>query len=116
GSANESLAAYLSGVKDTTADSTNKTAIASNDTAASAAKKAAGSDTASLSGLLNNKSTAATTNSGTATTDSAKLKEQEAKNKYPLSALIIPNASQEEGYFPSPVVGFVSKRDTAKVN
>src|SRR5581483_6747753 len=48
--------------------------------------------------------------------DSSKTKEQEANKKYPLSMLIQPAVTQEGTYFPSPVVGYVLKRDTAKVN
>ena len=101
GAANESLAAYLSGTKETTG----------NDSTASDSSKSktAGADTASLAtGLAGNNKGGATKTANSAA-DSAKI-------KYPLSALVIPNASQTDGYYPSPVVGYVLKRDTAKVN
>jgi len=69
--ANEALAGYLSGTKDTTTAATDSAKVAAND---STKAGAAGSDTASLSGLLaGNKSKTTTTAAGT--TDSTKLKQ-----------------------------------------
>lgn len=105
GAANETLAAYLAGEKDTTAtDSTGK-AVAGTDSAKAA------NDTGSLKNML-----AGGGKAGAATDTSAKGKEAEELKKYPLSALVMPNASQDLGYLTGPQVGFVLKRDTAKVN
>ena len=109
GAANESLAAYLSGTTDTAAKDTATNA------AGTAKNKTAASDTGNLSSLLSGNKTPAA-GKGTAATDSNKIKEEEANKKYPLSALVLPNASQTDGYYPSPVIGYVLKRDTAKVN
>lgn len=104
GAANKPLYNYLSGIKevDTTA-TTDSAATAANDTAA------AKSDTGSLANVLSdNKS---------ATTDtSASNKQAQAIKENPLSALIMPNGTVEEGYFASPVVGYVARKDTAKVS
>ena len=110
GAANESLAAYLSGTKDTSATDSSK--LAATTATDSSAAKTASADTASLTGVLGGSKLAGSKNG----TDSNKIKELEEKNKYPLSSLVLPNASQQEGYYPSPIVGFVLKRDTAKVN
>ena len=104
GAANESLAAYLSGATDTTATDSAKTATASTDSAKT------GNDTASLKNML------AGGDAAKKGTDTAKNKEQDEAKKYPLSSLVMPNASQTEGYFQSPVVGYVLKKDTAKVS
>ena len=107
--ANTALANYLSGVKEDTAKAdTSKTAVAA---AGGDSTKTAASDTGNLNSMLASK-----TDAKTAATDSNKAKELEGAKKYPLSAVIMPNASQQDGYYPSPVVGYVSKRDTAKVN
>lgn len=105
--ANDALYNYLSGTtEDSASTDSTKTATASTDSTK------AGADTASLSGVL------AGNKSGTSTTtDSNKLKEEEFKQKNPLiGTLIMMNATQEDGFFPSPVVGYVLKKDTSKVN
>ncbi|MCW3121750.1 MAG: protein translocase subunit SecDF [Flavipsychrobacter sp.] len=105
--ANAALAGYLSGAKEDTAKSdTTKTAMAG----VTDSTKTASSDTGNLNSMLSNKTAAKT---GGADSSS---KELEGAKKYPLSAVIMPNASQQDGYYPSPVVGYVSKRDTAKAN
>ena len=110
GSANETLAAYLSGNSDSSANDSTKNAIAGAD---STKHKTATSDTGSLANVLaGNKAAPGKTNPA----DSNKTKQDEANKKYPLSALVMPAASQTDGYYPGPVVGYVLKRDTAKVN
>jgi len=111
--AENALSAYLSGGGDTTlAKDSAAVAKAAADTAKGAAAIAAktGSDTASLSGLMaNNKGAAAGNKKGAAVDSSAILKQ-----KYPLRSLIyVPeNLSSDE----SPVIGYVAKKDTAKLN
>ena len=109
GTANETLAAYLSGTIDTTNDSA-KNSTASADTVKS---KKPGSDTANLANILAGDKTGA--KGGTNPADSNKAKQDEMAKKYPLSALVVPNADQSQWY-PGPVVGYVLKRDTAKLN
>lgn len=107
GAANKPLYNYLAGIKeeDTTATSSDSAA-----TAATSDSAAAKSDTGSLADVLaGNKS--ATTDSSSAT-----AKQDQAVKENPLSALIMPNGTVEEGYFASPIVGFVARKDTAKVN
>ncbi len=112
-SANEALAAFLSGTKDTTATDTTKTAAtASNDTT-----KAAGTDTASLSNVLAGGKGKTTETATTATGDSTKLKQEESLKKNPLFAVMQPSLNQSQDQFlTGPVVGYVMKRDTAKLN
>jgi len=108
GAANKPLYNYLSGIKevDTTAKSdSTKTAEAKADSAT------AKSDTGNLASVLSgNKDAGATTDT------SAKDKQAQAVKENPLSALIMPNGTVEEGYFASPVVGYVARKDTAKVS
>ncbi len=101
--ANETLAAYLSGTTDTTAGDSTKTASLDS------AKGKAGADTGSLANVLADKG-------AKNVTDSSKLKDEEADKKYPLTRLIQLLASQQDGYMQGPVVGYVMKRDTARVN
>ena len=104
--ANEPLAAYLSGTKETDAADTAKTA------AADTTSKANKADTASLKDVLAGGSKGA----ASTTTDTSKAKEDGDK-KYPLTYRLIQlMVSQQDGYFPGPVVGYVMKRDTQKVN
>ncbi len=105
-SANEALYGFLSGTKEDSAaiDSAKKAALAGGD-----ATKAA-SDTGNLNSMLAGGKTAK------GGTDSTKLKEQEGMKKNPLWAVIAPNVSQEGQFYPSPCVGYVFSRDTAKVN
>ena len=109
--ANETLANYLSGTTDSTATDSTKTA-----TGDSTASKKSGSDTASLAKVLAGDKTGAGKAGAANPADSTKTKEQEADKKYPLSRLIQLMATQQDGYLPGPVVGYVLKRDTAKVN
>ncbi len=103
--ANESLSAYLSGTTDTTASDTTKSATDSTG-------KMAKSDTGNLNNVLAGGKAA-----GTNAADSNKAKEAEGDKKYPLTYRLIQLlASQQDGYFPGPVVGYVMKRDTQKVN
>ena len=109
GAANETLAAYLAGSTDSTGNDTSKTASAD-----SLKSKTAASDTGNLASVLAGKGDNKKTSTNPA--DSNKTKQDEATKKYPLAALVQPVATQTEGYFPGPVVGYVLKRDTAKVN
>ena len=109
--ANDAIAAYLSGTTDTSSDSA-KNALASSDTAKS---KKAVSDTANLDKLLAGDKGGSKGSTNPA--DSNKIKEQEANKKFPLvNNLVMLNASQTDGWIQGPVVGYVLKRDTAKVN
>ena len=108
--ANDALAAYLAG--ETTGDSTQANAA---DTTAAAAATAANEeqhntqDTASLSALLAKGSTGTT-----AGRDSASRPADELK-KMPLLSVWNPNITQQGQVVPGPVVGLVTKRDTAKL-
>lgn len=101
GAANKPLYNYLSGIKEDTTSSDDKTTATEETTSAS--------DTNSIANILAG-------GKATSTTDSAKSQQDKAAKENPLSALIMPNGTVEEGYFASPVVGYVDKRDTAKVN
>jgi SecD/SecF fusion protein len=106
--AENALAGYLSGAKEE--DTSNKTVAANTTATADTAKNAA--DTASLTSLLGS-SNAQTTTAGAAK-DSNALQQEEAQKKYPIrSILYIP---EELASNPSPVVGYVAKKDTAKLN
>ncbi len=104
GAANKPLYNYLSGIEEGGDDASDTTTAAADSAGTTAATD---NDTASLSNLLSDNTAGSS--------DSAKTQEQAAKEN-PLSALIIPNGTVDEGYFNSPVVGYVSRRDTAKVN
>jgi SecD/SecF fusion protein len=108
GAANKPLYNYLSGIKeeDTTAASTDSASTAAATTDSAAAK----SDTGSLANVLSGG-----TSTGSSDT-SASGKQAQAVKENPLSALIMPNGTVEEGYFASPIVGYVARKDTAKVN
>jgi SecD/SecF fusion protein len=105
GSANDALYAHLSGTEEVAPTDSAKSVTGTDSTAKSA------SDTASLDNLLAKKPAEAQK-----TGDSAKMKNEEAVKKNPLWALVRPNASEQDGFYPGPEVGFVLKRDTAKVN
>ena len=110
--ANLTLSRYLAGVTDSSSDS-SKVATAAIDS-----NKTAVSDTGHHLNLLggndssNNKVAAA----GGKTTDSAKIKEKEFRDKYPLSSVMFPYVDQQNQYIPGPMVGRVLKKDTAKLN
>jgi len=106
--ANDALAAYLSGeVQPSDSTATDSTAVA--DTAAAAVNA---NDTGSLASLL---STTADTNT-VAGNDTGALKQKELQKKNPLFAVWYPNITQEGNVNEGPIVGMVSKRDTAKLN
>ncbi len=112
--ANDALAAYLSGekIEDTTAKSETDSAKATAAVTDSSTNK---SDTGSLSSVLG-KGDAKTTAAASTTTDSTKLKQEEAQKKSPLFMVLQLNLNQEQTKFlPGPVVGYCMKRDTAKV-
>jgi SecD/SecF fusion protein len=104
GAANKPLYNYLSGVKEDTATATTDSATVAADTSGTAV-----SDTNSIANVLAG-------GKATTTKDTAKSQQDKAAKENPLSALIMPNGTVEEGYFASPVVGYVAKKDTAKVN
>ena len=108
------LATMLSGGKVDTADNSNDTTttatttVASNDTAAKT-----NTDTGSLASLLGNDKPATATGAA-AGKDSASAAMEEAQAKYPIrSMLYIP---EELASNPSPMIGYVAKKDTAKLN
>jgi len=110
--ANDALYGYLSGTADSSGSDSAKAAIAAADTT----NGKAGSDTASLTGLLGN-GKAAANKGGSGTTDSAKLKEEDNRKKNPLFAIMYPALTQsQDNYATGPVIGYVLKRDTAKLN
>ncbi|MBX2904905.1 MAG: protein translocase subunit SecDF [Taibaiella sp.] len=106
GAANKPLYNYLSGIKeeDTTTKSSDSTATAAMGADSATAK----ADTGSLADVL--------AGSKSAAADSSTDKQAQAIKENPLSALIAPNGTVEEGYFASPIVGFVARKDTAKVS
>lgn len=107
GAANKPLYNFLAGIKtdDSATTSADAAATAGNDSAASK------SDTGSLESVLSG-----STANASGDTSSEKAKMEKAVRENPLSAVIMPNGTQEEGYFASPVVGYVARKDTAKVS
>jgi SecD/SecF fusion protein len=95
--ANDALAAYLSGAKEEEKLDTTKTVVAQKV-----------SDTASLASILGDKK------SNTKDTVAAKQADLEKKN--PLLSVWMPNITQQGTINEGPVVGYVAKRDTAKLN
>lgn len=104
--ANDALAAYLSGEEQP--DSASAEAATDNTTAT----EKTGSDTASLASLMGS----SMTDSNASATDTSAASQAEARKKNPLFAVWYPNISQEGNVNNGPVVGIVSKRDTAKLN
>ena len=109
--ANDALAAYLSGTKDTTA-----TAAAGATSAADTTKKAGAEDTASLTSLMGGAKTEAGKAGAAAGSDSIAKAREAAIKKNPLYAVWMPNISQQNTVNQGPIVGIVSKKDTAKLN
>ncbi len=107
--AETAIANAISGVKE---KDTSKAADTSNKVADT---KTGGNDTSSLSGLLGGSKTAdtkATASNNKA--DSSARKMEEAQKKYPIrSILYIPEALASNS---SPVLGYVAKKDTGKLN
>lgn len=105
-SAENALSKQLEGgktAKDTTA--TESTTVASTDSTASKT-----TDTGSLASLLGTEKTAAAASGN----DSSAAATEEAQLKYPIRSLLyIP---EELASNPSPVIGYVAKKDTAKLN
>ena len=109
---NTALYNYLSGTPDSaTTDSAKNGAVAAGDTS----KNKSASDTASLTGLMATGKSKATDANGKVT-DSAKFKQDEAIKKNPLFAVLHPNLDQQNGIVNSPIVGYVSKKDTGKLD
>lgn len=115
--ANDALAAYLSGVKEDTAKTTaDTTVVAANTTVADSAKATAKADTASLASLMGDDKTAASkTTTGTGK-DSSALAMEKSQKENPLFAVWYPNISQQGNVNQGPIVGYVAKKDTAKLN
>ncbi len=105
--ANDALAAYLSGAKEdsTSTDSTKNTGAASADSSANK------NDTGSLKSMLAG-GKAATTKG---TKDTTLTKEQEGAKKNPLFSVMMPSVSQDGHFLSTGIVGYVLKKDTAKV-
>ena len=110
--ANDALAAYLSGSKDTTGI---KDSLAGGDKKTDSAKTA-GSDTGSLNAFVAKGGTAADNGKKAAATDSTSANDKDMIKKAPLFAVIAPDVDQSGHFVLSPIVGFVAKKDTAKVN
>lgn len=114
--ANAALAAYLSGTTE------EDTSAASPDSAKVAATPATGdtatvvkTDTGSLAELLGG-GTAASDTGKTASSDTAAQSREDAMKKNPLFAVWYPNISQQNTINQGPAVGYVAKKDTAKLN
>jgi SecD/SecF fusion protein len=95
--ANDALAAYLSGAKEEVKADTNAATV-----------KANANDTASLATILGDKKST--------TKDSAATKQADLAKKNPLLSVWMPNITQQGAINEGPVVGYVAKRDTAKLN
>jgi SecD/SecF fusion protein len=109
--AEEALASYLSGTK--TEDSSSDK---EKDTAKKAVTTASKSDTGSLQSLLadNNAKPTAEKGKTTGTSDTALAARKEQEKKAPIrSILYIPEALANDE---NPVIGYVAKKDTAKLN
>ncbi len=105
GAANKPLYNYLAGItEDNTSDSATTDNAASTETAAATDSNATGN----LDDLIASGSKNTAKDSGDA--------QAKAVRENPLSALIIPNGTPEEGFFNGPVVGYVARKDTSKVN
>lgn len=107
--ANDALYAYLSGTSDTTVADSVSAANTTNSTAS-----AATSDTASLSSLLAGGKQDVKATSGKK--DSAAVAQEEMMKKNPLFTVWIPNVTSQNTVVQSPIVGYVPKKDTAKLN
>lgn len=114
-SANDALAAYLSGVKTDTATADTTTVAAATTAVTDTAKTAAQGDTASLSSLLGSdtKPTAAGNKAGAK--DSNTIAMEKAQKENPLFAIWQPNVTQQGNVNQGPMVGFVAKKDAAKL-
>jgi SecD/SecF fusion protein len=112
--ANDALYGFLSGTtEDSSATDSTKKALAAVDTVGG--KKS--SDTASLNNLLADSKPKAADGKAAAGSDSTKMKEQEAIKKNPLFAIMQPSLNSDQtNYQPGPVIGYVFKKDTAKLN
>lgn len=113
--ANDALAAYLSGTTDSSKDSSKTAAVALTDTAKNA-KNA--SDTASLASVMSGKANASVGEKASAggKQDSATAAQQQAIKKNPLFAVWYPNVARDNTVNDGPVVGYVAKKDSAKLN
>jgi SecD/SecF fusion protein len=107
--ANDALYAFNSGIKDTATEAKDTT-VAKSD-----ADNKKADDTTSINNFVG-QSGGAKTAKGKSGKDSMQNAQDEALKKAPLFAVITPDVDQEMHYIMSPIVGFVSKKDTAKVN
>lgn len=103
--ANDALSTYLTGGKSSTDDTTAGEA----DAVATVDSNTTQEDTSSLASILGDNKTAEDGDT------SAKSQEQIIKEN-PLFAVWYPNITQEGGLNQGPIVGIVSKKDTAKLN
>lgn len=110
--ANDALAAYLSGTKDTTATA----ATVATASAADTTKKTGAEDTSSLASLMGGGKTEAGKSGAAAGSDSIAKARENAIKKNPLYAVWMPNISQQNTINQGPIVGIVAKKDTAKLN
>src|SRR5690606_3850492 len=101
--ANDALAAFLSGEEE---PDTAAATIAAADTTT----ETDANDTTSLASLLG-----ASTTDSTGLADTGAASQAEARKKNPLFAVWYPNITQEGNVNNGPVIGMVSKRDTAKL-
>ena len=109
-SANDALSRHLSGVEDSSSDSTGKAANVDS------TSKTAKSDTGSLKDLMGSKPADKKLADKGAGSDSMKSKENEFKSKNPLFSIMYPAIDQDNQPVSGPMVGRVLKKDTAKLN
>lgn len=105
--ANEALATYLSGGEEATDSAAN-----ADTTTNVAATEQAEADTGSLANILGN-TTADTTGKSDST---GQASQAEFAKQNPLFAVWYPNVSPQGEVPESPMVGYIAKRDTAKLN
>ncbi len=111
--ANDALARYLSGGKETDSDGENAT-----NATADKKEEADASETASLSELLGGEESAdATDGDAVAGDDSLEAQREKFMQESPLLYTVWqPNVSQQGNVLDGPAVGYVRKQDTAKLN
>lgn len=109
--AETALSNYLSGNKK---DTVAKTAADTEKVAANKVAANNNSDTASLTSLLSNNNSGAKETGKAASADSNAAARAEAEKKYPIRTMLyIPDELASE---PGPVIGYVAKKDTSKLN
>src|SRR5690606_3576980 len=103
-SAEESLASYLSGAKE---DDSSATTATDTSGATATATEGAAADTGSIASLLSK-------DKASAGADTGQLSRAEAQKKYPIQSLLY--VPEDLSRIPSPTIGYVAKKDTAKLN